>query len=152
MSWDYRKLPHRPVAAQRYKIRRRNTILSNSEIVLVLFSRLNLHIQPVLLNSINIGQQIVLYQLNQYMTSSISTCPLLLHMISFEVKRLITNHDKRYTMGDLPLLLTTQSSNETQKKPVHKRNYEKKIISMELCLTKCVTYIYMHIKPGQISL
>ena len=56
------------------------------------------------------------------------------------------------TIGDLPNIFPLQNIKGTQNYlPFQKRNWEKIYIHTELCMTKDITYMYIHIKPGCIK-
>ena len=62
-----------------------------------------------------------------------------------ELKTPKNHHEKIYTMGDLPHLLSSLNSKET-KNYLHfqKRNGDKNTHSYILCTTKYITYIYTY--------
>ena len=75
MTWDYQRFHRNPVAAERLETRGRNTIILHyhcrvdtelGKLFLVLVG-LNVHVHPVFINLINIGYQLLLYNLNQGM-------------------------------------------------------------------------------------
>ena len=73
ITWDYRKFPSHPFAAENFETRGRNTILSHFRYrvgpelgkgICAIFG-FHVYVHPVLLNFINIGHQLLIHHMNQ---------------------------------------------------------------------------------------
>ena len=73
VTWDYWKFPRHPVAATKFKMRGRNTLILHyhyrvypelGKLILILVG-FNGHVHPVFINLIKIGYQLLLHNLNQ---------------------------------------------------------------------------------------